>query len=214
MGGTGLEPVTPSLSKRLRRSRPFALVRLSLQTDAFRFVPFAATEPERTLAADIADTEGAACARLSARSRNRCSGRQRRIRAALRRLPALVAAAAVVSLAACGEQEPTYSLRETAKCFRASGYRVETRPVSEPPAARRGFFVGKERRFVVAMYFHKSPGAAKSRERERATLPPILMPGGHEFHYQRRGNVAVSWPDEPGFGPTRSDSAVLDRCLA
>jgi hypothetical protein len=27
MGGTGLEPVTPSVSKRLRRSRPFARVR-------------------------------------------------------------------------------------------------------------------------------------------------------------------------------------------
>lgn len=119
----------------------------------------------------------------------------------------------MVSLTACGEQEPTYSLKATAKCFRASGYRVATQPVDEPPAARRSLAVGKEGRFVVGMYFHKSPGAAKSRERERASLPPILMPGGHELHYQRRGNVAVSWPDEPGFGPTRSDSAVLDRCL-
>ena len=120
----------------------------------------------------------------------------------------------MVSLTACGEQERTYSLRETAKCFRASGYQVETQPVDEPPAARRSFSVGKGRRFVVALYFHESPGAAKSRERERATLPPILMPGGHELHHERRGNVAVSWPDEPGFGPIRSDHAVLDRCLA
>jgi hypothetical protein len=57
MGGTGLEPVTPSLSKRLRRSRLFASVRFSLQTSTFALVLFATTAPERTPAADIADTE-------------------------------------------------------------------------------------------------------------------------------------------------------------
>ena len=35
VGGTGLEPVTPSLSRRGSRSRPFAQVRLPLQTGGF-----------------------------------------------------------------------------------------------------------------------------------------------------------------------------------
>src|SRR5687768_643424 len=76
MGGTGLEPVTPSLSKRVRRSRLFAPVRLSLQTCAFGFVAFATTEPERTPAADIADTDSVASVsrRSAPRPRAVCVG--------------------------------------------------------------------------------------------------------------------------------------------
>jgi hypothetical protein len=50
----------PSLSIRPSRSRPFAQVRLPLQTGAFRFVPFATNEPGRTTVASIASTESQA----------------------------------------------------------------------------------------------------------------------------------------------------------
>ena len=54
MGGAGLEPATPSLSRRLDRSRPFAKVRLSLQNGAFSLVTFSTSAPERTMRAAIA----------------------------------------------------------------------------------------------------------------------------------------------------------------
>jgi hypothetical protein len=57
MGGTGLEPVTPSLSKRSRRSLAFARVRLSLQISDFRFEPFARVRSERTLSLPTLPTD-------------------------------------------------------------------------------------------------------------------------------------------------------------
>jgi hypothetical protein len=59
VGGTALEPVTPSLSTRHRRSRRFARVRFCLQILRFSIVPFATTERERTFAADIEDSASA-----------------------------------------------------------------------------------------------------------------------------------------------------------
>ena len=65
VGGTGLERVTPSLSKRSIRSRPFASVRLSLQIGAFVFAVFAATEGERTLSGRIGRTDFSAFKRMT-----------------------------------------------------------------------------------------------------------------------------------------------------
>jgi hypothetical protein len=117
-------------------------------------------------------------------------------------------------LPGCGDHEPTYSLKATAKCFRANGYKVWTQPIDEPPATRRAFSVVTARRTVADLYFDRSPAAAKARERE-AAFSPILTPEGKELHHERHANVTVVWvPDAPGFGPTGSDRAVLKRCLS
>ena len=56
MGGTGLEPVTPSLSSFGGRSRPFAPVRELAQIRRFRATAYNASEPERPPSAAIAAT--------------------------------------------------------------------------------------------------------------------------------------------------------------
>jgi hypothetical protein len=66
MGGTGLEPVTPSLSIQCRRSLVFARVRLSLQISDFRFELFARVRSERTLSVPIVPTVFRANRRLEA----------------------------------------------------------------------------------------------------------------------------------------------------
>jgi hypothetical protein len=74
VGGTGLEPVTSGLSSRGNRSRQFALVHFCLQTGTFPVVLFATSAPERTLAADIADTESERVLGSWRGPRGRCCG--------------------------------------------------------------------------------------------------------------------------------------------
>jgi hypothetical protein len=63
MGGTGLEPVTPSLSSRGDRSRPFAPVRPTRTVRRFRLVDRTSAERERTTSAAIAATSKTATSR-------------------------------------------------------------------------------------------------------------------------------------------------------
>jgi len=60
VGGTGLEPVTPSLSIRLNRAGLCAPVRQYLQIRRFPIAPFVASARDRTVIADIADIDLAA----------------------------------------------------------------------------------------------------------------------------------------------------------
>jgi hypothetical protein len=117
--------------------------------------------------------------------------------------------AAAVLLTGCGEQEPTYSLKATAQCFRAKGYEVDTQPRDEPQARRRWFTVAKGRSLVATMYFHDSPSVAKDRMRE---IESLRFQG--DRHPERHGNVFVLLGVPHGPSLTRADLAVLDSCLS